>query len=100
MKRATYTVHRIPIAKAGNRLGRVAERIHARKEYFVLEEDGVALAGGMSMDEFEDYLELQDSGLKKQIAEGYAEYCRGEAEPIREFLARLARKTRTNSKKR
>jgi len=43
------------------------------------------------MDEFEDLMELHDADIKRQIAEGYAEYRRGEAQPVREFLATLGR---------
>ena len=46
----------------------------------------------------EDWLELQDPGMRKQIAEGYAEYQRGETTSLDEFLAG-ARKANTKTKK-
>jgi hypothetical protein len=91
MKRNARIIHRIPIEAGEARLGRMAQRLHARKEYAILEKDGVPLAGVVSMDEFEDLMELHDADIKRQIAEGYAEYRRGEAQPVREFLATLGR---------
>ena len=99
MKRTARVIHRVSIDNAQTRLGRVALRVRARNEYAILEKDGVPLAGVVAMDEFEDYLELQDPGLKQQIAEGYAEYLRGEAQPVRDFLAGLKRRTKPARKK-
>ena len=53
-------VHRIPITKARTNLGALVKRVHLNKEYFILEKDGIPIAGIMNIDEFEDYLELQD----------------------------------------
>jgi putative PIN family toxin of toxin-antitoxin system len=41
------------------------------------------------LDKMEDYLELQDPELKKQIKEGYEAYKRGETRDGRELLAEL-----------
>lgn len=83
-------VTRIPITKARINLGQVVRRAHLNKEYFILEKDGIPVAGIMDVDEMEDYLELQDSELQKQIDEGYQEYRRGELkQDARAFLAEL-----------
>ena len=37
------------------------------REYFILEKGGIPVAGIMNADEMEDYLDLRDPGLKKQI---------------------------------
>ena len=58
-------VHSIPITKARINLGQLAKRAHINKEYFILEKDGIPVIGIMDIDEFEDYLELQDPKLKK-----------------------------------
>jgi hypothetical protein len=49
--------------------------------------------------ELEDYLELQEPGLKAQIQESTAEYRRGKARLAAEFLAAL-RKSENKSRKR
>ena len=53
-------VHRLPITQARINLGAVVKRMHLNKEYIILEKDGIPIAGLMDIDEFEDYLELQD----------------------------------------
>jgi hypothetical protein len=45
----------------------------------------------MDVDDLEDWLELQDPKMQKQIEEGYREYREGKARPAREFLAELKR---------
>ncbi len=59
----------------------------------MLEKDGIPIAGLMDIDEFEDYLELQDPKLKKQIRESYTEYQKSKTRPVEEFLREL-RKTK------
>jgi antitoxin (DNA-binding transcriptional repressor) of toxin-antitoxin stability system len=91
-------VHRIPLTKARINLGQVVRRVHVNREYFILEKDGIPVAGIMNVDEMEDYLELQDPILKKQIAQGKAEYRRGEAREVSEFLAELQSEATKKSK--
>ena len=62
-------VHRIPITQARVNLGAVVKRVHNNREYFILEKDGIAVAGLMGADELEDYLELQDAAIRRQIEE-------------------------------
>src|SRR3954449_8167561 len=62
-------VHRIPITEARINLGAVAKRAHLNGEYFILEKDGIPIAGLMGADELEDYLELRNPKIRKQIAE-------------------------------
>lgn len=82
-------IHRIPITKARINLGQVVRRAHVNKEYFILEKDGIPVAGILDIDELEDYLELQNPKVKRQIAESATEYRRGKARPARDFLAEL-----------
>jgi hypothetical protein len=98
MKRTARTIHRVPIDQAERFLRRTANRLRGREEYAIVEEDGVPIAGVVAMDEFEDYMELQDAELQKQIAEGYAEYQRGETQLARGFLAEV-RANRAKRKK-
>lgn len=82
-------VHSIPITKARINLGQLAKRAHSNKEYFILEKDGIPVIGIMGIDEFEDYLELQDPKLKKQIRQSAGQYRKGKVRPARDFLAEL-----------
>ncbi len=84
-------VHRLPITTARINLGQVARRAHLNREYFILEKDGIPLVGVMNIEEFEDYLELQDPRLKEQIRKSQKEYRRGKAREARKFLAELRR---------
>jgi len=87
-------VHRIPITQARINLGQVVRRVHLDREYFIFEKDGIPVAGLMNVDEMEDYLELQDPGLKKQVRQSFREYRRGKARDANEFLAELRRPRR------
>jgi len=82
-------VHRIPLTRARINLGQVVRRARVNREYFILEKDGIPVAGIMNVDDLEDYLELLDPGVKKQIEKSSAEYRRGEAREAGKFLAEL-----------
>jgi PHD/YefM family antitoxin component YafN of YafNO toxin-antitoxin module len=82
-------VHHIPITKARTNLGQVVRRAHLNRECFVLEKDGIPVAGLMNVDDMEDWLELQDPGMRKQIAEGYAAYQLGDTTSLDDFLAEV-----------
>src|SRR4029077_9977439 len=82
-------VSRIPITKARVNLGQVARRAHVNREYFILEKDGIPVAGVLSADELEDYLEMQEPGLKAQIRKSTGEYRRGKSRSAQAFLASL-----------
>ena len=87
-------VKSLPITKAQTNLESVVKRVHLKKEYFILKKDGVPLAGLMDIDEFEDYLELQDPKIRAHIKKSYQEYRAGKGRPIEEFLAELKAKRR------
>lgn len=84
-------VHRIALTKARINLGQIVRRVHINKERFVLEKDGIPVAGLIGVDELEDWLEVNDPEIQRQIEEGYREYRAGKARPAREFLAELRR---------
>ena len=92
------TVHRIPITTARIHLGQVARRAHVRREYFILEKDGIPVAGILSADELEDFLEMQQPGLKSQIRKSSEEYRRGKSRDATGFLAELRRKPAKSKK--
>ena len=82
-------VKRLPITDARRHLGEVVKKVRIDKDYFILEKDGIPVAGIMDIDEFEDYLELRDAGIKKQIRKSYDEYKRGKARSARDFLREI-----------
>ncbi len=88
-KKDPITIQRIPITKARINLGQIVRRVHVNKEYFVLEKDGIPVAGIIDVDELEDYLELRDPTVKRQIRESGQEYRRGEARDADELVASL-----------
>lgn len=90
MRKPTATmVHRLPITKARINLGAVAKRAHLSGEYFILEKDGIPIAGIMNADELEDYLEMQDPTVQRAIAESNADIKAGRVRPARDLLAEL-----------
>ena len=91
-------VSRIPITKARVNLGQVARRAHVNREYFILEKDGIPVAGVLSADELEDYLEMQEPGLKAQIRKSTGEYRRGKSRSAQAFLASLRGKPARSKK--
>lgn len=80
-------VKTIPITKARINLGALVKRVHLNKEYFILEKDGIPVAGLMAADEMEDYLELRDPKVRADIRKSYQEYRAGKGRPMEEFLA-------------
>ena len=79
----------IPITKARINLGALVKRVHLNKEYFILEKDGIPVAGLMDADELEDYLELRDPKVREHIRKSNEEYLAGKSRPVEEFLAGL-----------
>jgi hypothetical protein len=82
-------VRHLPITKARINLGAVVKQVHLNKEYVILEKDGIPIAAMMDVDEFEDYLELQDPEVNRIIEEGRKEYLAGKCRPAEELLAEL-----------
>lgn len=82
-------VTNIPITKARINLGALVKRVHLNKEYFILEKDGIPIAGLMDIDEFEDYLELQDPKVRAHIRKSNEEYLAGKSRPAEELLREL-----------
>ena len=85
--RASLVVHHLPVTKARINLGQVVRRAHLNKEYFILEKDGIPVAGIMDADELADYLELRDPKVRAHIRKSYGEYRAGKGRPLEEFLS-------------
>ena len=86
-------VYRIPVTRARIDLGQVVRRADLNREYFILEKDGIPVAGIMNVDELEDYLDLQNPGLKRQIRKSHELDRRGKARDAGKFLTGLRRAT-------
>ena len=84
-------VHRLPITKARINLGAVAKRAYLQGEYFILEKDGIPIAGIIGADEMEDYLELQDSKVREHIRSSHEEFLAGKHMAAEDVLAELKR---------
>ncbi|MFZ0479283.1 MAG: type II toxin-antitoxin system Phd/YefM family antitoxin [Terriglobales bacterium] len=93
------TVSRLPLTKARVNLGQVVRRVHVNREVFILEKDGIPVAGLMHVDDLEDYLEMQNRSAKEQIQTSAAEYRRGAARNASEFLAELKAPSSKRKKK-
>ncbi len=94
-------VHRLPITKARVNLGQVVKRAHVNKEYFILEKDGIPVAGILDADELEDYLESQNPKVRRAIRESNADIAAGRTRPAADLLrAPKARKTPPRTGKR
>ena len=82
-------LHRLPITEARINLGQVVKRVHLNKEYFILEKDGIPIAGIMNADEMEDYLEAHDPAIRAQIEKSNADIAAGRTRPAGDLLAEL-----------
>lgn len=91
-KQTPTILHRIPLTKARINLGQVVRRAHVDKEYFILEKDGIPVAGIMDAAELEDYLESRDPKVRGHILKSKEEYLAGKGRPLEEF--RAARRVR------
>ena len=89
LPKSSRMVQRLPITQARINLGALVKRVHLNKEYFILEKDGIPVAGIMDIDEFEDYLELQDPKVRGHIRRSYQEYLAGKGRPAEQLLAEL-----------
>lgn len=93
-------VQSLPITEARMKLEALVTRIHANKDYLILKKDGIAIAGIMDIDEFEDYLELQNETVKRHIRKSSQEFLAGKSRPARELLADLRAGNKKNGKRR
>ena len=92
-------VQSLTISEARLKLEALVKRIHLKKDYVIIKKDGIPIAGMMDIDEFEDYLELQDPTVERHIKKSYEEFRAGKSRPARELLAEL-KGTRKKAKRR
>ena len=91
-------VQRLPVTQARINLGSVIRRLRLNKEYFILEKDGIPVAGIMDIDEFEDYLELRDPKIRAHNRESYRQYLAGKSRPANRLLAEIGKGKRRGGK--
>jgi PHD/YefM family antitoxin component YafN of YafNO toxin-antitoxin module len=96
---AVTPVQHLPLTKARINFAAMVTRVHLKKEYVVLEKDGVPVAGVMPIDEFEDYLELQDPKVRAVIRRSRKEHFAGKDRPARDLLDELRRLAARPSKR-
>lgn len=99
-KLAQMVVHRLPMTKARINLGAVAKRAHLAGEYFILEKDGIPVAGIMGADEMEDYLEVQDPKVREHIRTSHEEFLAGKHRAAGDLLPELKRETKKRPSRR
>jgi PHD/YefM family antitoxin component YafN of YafNO toxin-antitoxin module len=87
------------MTKARVNLGQLVRRVNRNKEYFILEKDGIPVAGIMGADELQDYLELQDPKVREHIRKSREEFLAGKSRPVAEFLAERAAGAKGRSKR-
>jgi PHD/YefM family antitoxin component YafN of YafNO toxin-antitoxin module len=92
-------VYRLPITKARVNLGQVVKRAHLNKEYFILEKDGIPVAGILDAEELEDYLELRDPKARRTIEASNADIAAGRTRPAADLLG-TASKTKAKTTRR
>ena len=98
--RTKSLIHRLPITKARINLGQVVRRAHVNKEYFILEKDGIPVAGLLDAGELEDYLELRDPAARRAILESNADVAAGRIRPAEDLLELSAKPHRKPKKAR
>ena len=100
LRRPTPVVQRLPLTKARINLGALVKRVHLNKEYVILEKDGIPVAGLMDIDEFEDYLELQDPKIRSHIGKSNQEYLAGKSRLAEVFLRELRQESQRKTRRR
>ncbi len=100
IKPKTSLVHRLPITKARINLGQVVRRVNVNKEYFILEKDGIPVAGILGADELEDYLELQNPKARRAIQQSNLDIVAGRTKPAEDLLPKVAPRPRQKAAKR
>lgn len=92
-------VQSLTISEARLKLEALVKRINLKKDYVILKKDGIPVAGIMDIDEFEDYLELQDPKVERHIKKSTEDFLAGRSRPASEFLAELKTGKKRNGKR-
>ena len=88
-KSSAVRVRHLSIAEARANLSKIAKHAHVNGEYFFVGGNGAPIIGIMDAEELEDYLELRDPNVQREIRKSNEEYLAGKSRPFEEFLAEL-----------
>jgi prevent-host-death family protein len=98
MSNPKQTIRSVQISKAKSSLNSLVKRVHRDHEYLILKDNGTPLAAVMDIDEFEDYLEVNDPKVRRAIEMSNEDIREGRTRPAREFLEELRREERPKEK--
>ena len=90
-------VRRLSLAEARANLNKIAKYAHVNGVYFLVGKNGAPVIGIMDAEELEDYLELRDPKVQREIQRSNEEYLAGKSRPFEEFLAELKSGKRKSS---
>ena len=93
-------VQSLTVSEAQSKLEALLKRVHLKKDYVIIKQNGIPIAGIMDIDAFEDYLELQDPTVKRHIKKSGEEFRAGKSRTAREFLAELQATQRGGKRRR
>ncbi len=79
-------IKNIPITEVRVNLGAFVKKVRVDKETFILEKDGVPVAGLVDLDLLEDLLELQSDSINEELNNSYKEFKNGELKDTRSLL--------------
>ncbi len=82
-------VQHIALTKARINLGALVRRVHFNNDSFILEKDGIPVAGLVNAEELEDYIELQDQDMKDNIRASNEDIKAGRVKPAEYLLQEL-----------
>ena len=88
-KQRSITVNRLSATEARTKFGKLFKTVHLNKDYIIVEKNGIPVLGIMDATELEDYLDVRNSSIKKQIRKGYEDYKAGKTRTSDEFFAEL-----------
>jgi len=71
------TVHRMAITKARINLGQVARRAHVNREYFILEKDGIPVAGILARTNWRTIWRRRSPGSRLKSAKAVRSMAKG-----------------------
>lgn len=83
-------VKTLSLEKAKTDLPNIVEKLQSG-DFVIVQKNGRPVAGIVDVDDMEDFVELQNPLLKKQITKGYAEFKAGKTISTRSFLKYLKR---------
>ena len=84
-------VKTLSIQEAKDKLPGIVEKLRSG-DFVVVEKQGKPIAGIVDFEDMEDFLELNNAPLQKQIQGGYREFKTGKAVHARVFLKTLKHK--------